>query len=112
MRSGNTAYIERLDHLRFFAAALVLLFHAWLLAGGETRDIRQFPIINEGHVGVHLFMVISGFILAVISHDKQLSAPRFYLNRALRIIRYSWWCLGSDIFQRRIHDRPRLRSIF
>jgi peptidoglycan/LPS O-acetylase OafA/YrhL len=43
MRSGNTAYIERLDHLRFFAAALVLLFHAWLLFGGATRNVRQIP---------------------------------------------------------------------
>jgi peptidoglycan/LPS O-acetylase OafA/YrhL len=85
MRSGNTAYIERLDHLRFYAAALVLLFHAWLLIGGATRAIRQIPIINQGQVGVQLFMVISGFILAIISYDKELSAPRFYLNRALRI---------------------------
>ena len=85
MRSGNTAYIERLDHLRFYAAALVLLFHAWLLIGGATRAIRQIPIINQGQVGVQLFMVISGFILAIISYDKELSALRFYLNRALRI---------------------------
>jgi len=85
MRSGNTAYIERLDHLRFFAAALVLLFHGWLLIGGATRAIRQIPIINQGQIGVQLFMVISGFILAIISYDKELSASRFYLNRALRI---------------------------
>jgi peptidoglycan/LPS O-acetylase OafA/YrhL len=85
MRSRNTAYIERLDHIRFLAAALVVLFHSWLLTSGPTREIRQIPLINQGHVGVQLFMVISGFILAVISHDKQLSAMRFYLNRALRI---------------------------
>jgi hypothetical protein len=30
-------------------------------------------------------MVISGFIPAIISFDKELSALRFYLNRALRI---------------------------
>jgi peptidoglycan/LPS O-acetylase OafA/YrhL len=85
MRSSNTAYIERLDHLRFFAAALVVLFHAWLLIGGATRAIRQIPIINQGQVGVQLFMVISGFILAIISYDKELKVPRFYLNRVLRV---------------------------
>ena len=57
MRSGNTAYIERLDHLRFFAAALVLLFHAWLLIGGATASIRQIPIINQGQVGVSEFIL-------------------------------------------------------
>jgi peptidoglycan/LPS O-acetylase OafA/YrhL len=30
-------------------------------------------------------MVISGFILAIISYDQELSALGFYLNRALRI---------------------------
>jgi len=81
-RSGNTACIERLDRLRFFAAALVLPFHAWLWLGSETQNLQQFPIINGGHVGVQLFVVISGFILAVISYDKQLSIPRFYLSRS------------------------------
>ena len=52
MRSGNTAYIKRLDHLQFFATALVLLFHAWLLIGGAPRNIRQIPIINQGQVGI------------------------------------------------------------
>jgi peptidoglycan/LPS O-acetylase OafA/YrhL len=52
MRRGNAAYIERLDHLRFFAAALVLLFHAWLVIGGATHNIRQIPIINQGQVSV------------------------------------------------------------
>jgi peptidoglycan/LPS O-acetylase OafA/YrhL len=44
------------------AAALVLLFHLWLLIVGATRNIREFPIINQGKVGGQLFMVISGFI--------------------------------------------------
>jgi hypothetical protein len=66
-------------------AALVLLFHSWFLISGATRNIRQIPIINQGQVGVQLFMVISGFILAIISCDKELSALRFYLNRALRL---------------------------
>jgi hypothetical protein len=56
MRGGNPAYIERLDHL----------------IGGATRNIRQIPIINQGQVGVQLFMVISGSILAIISYDKEL----------------------------------------
>jgi hypothetical protein len=52
MRSGNIAYIARLDHLQFFAAALVLLFRALLLSGGATRAMRQIPIINHGQIWV------------------------------------------------------------
>jgi peptidoglycan/LPS O-acetylase OafA/YrhL len=55
------------------------------LTGGATRSIRQIQSINQGQIGVQMFMVISGFILAIISYDKELSAPRFYLNCALRI---------------------------
>lgn len=93
MKSKNTGYIEQLDHLRFFAAAVVLLFHAsiYAAAAGPRYDQVQpggwlWPtIVGQGHIGVQLFMVISGFILAVISHDKEINVWRFYWNRILRI---------------------------
>lgn len=86
MQSRNTGYIERLDHLRFFAAALVVMFHTWLMTGGSAqRGGLHIPLIDQGHVGVQLFMVISGFILAVISYGKDLEPLRFYWNRILRI---------------------------
>lgn len=86
MQSRNTNYIGRLDHLRFFASGLVVLFHTWLMTGGRVRPgVLGIPLINQGHVGVQLFMVISGFILAVISYGKDLDAFRFYWNRILRI---------------------------
>jgi peptidoglycan/LPS O-acetylase OafA/YrhL len=85
MRSPNTDYLERLDHLRFVAASLVVLYHAWLLTGGAGRDIVRIALVDHGFVGVQLFMVISGFILARIAFQKEIDAPRFYLNRILRI---------------------------
>lgn len=86
MQSRNTSYIERLDHLRFFAAALVVMFHTWLMTGGAgRRGGLHFPLIDQGHVGVQLFMVISGFILAIISYGQELEPLRFYWNRILRI---------------------------
>lgn len=86
MHSRNVEYLEKLDHLRFFAASLVILFHAQLLGGGgRPADYFAIPLIDQGHVGVHLFMVISGFILALISADKTIYTAKFYKNRILRI---------------------------
>lgn len=86
MHSRNVAYLERLDHLRFLAASLVILFHAQLLGGGgRAADYLAISMIDQGHVGVHLFMVISGFILAHISADKTIDTAGFYKNRVLRI---------------------------
>lgn len=93
MQSKNTSYIERLDHLRFFAAAIVLLFHASIYAAASDPQYYQVQpggwlwptIVGQGHIGVQLFMVISGFILAVISDNKEIDVYRFYWNRILRI---------------------------
>jgi peptidoglycan/LPS O-acetylase OafA/YrhL len=85
VQSKNTAYLERLDHLRALAALCVILF--------EFRGyMRQLPLpriplalIEHGQVGVTLFMVISGFILAHIAGDAEVDVLKFYLNRVLRI---------------------------
>jgi peptidoglycan/LPS O-acetylase OafA/YrhL len=55
------------------------------MMGGPSHAGLRIPLIVQGHVGVQLFMVISGFILAVISHGKEIDPLRFYWNRALRI---------------------------
>jgi peptidoglycan/LPS O-acetylase OafA/YrhL len=86
LQSKNTAYLERLDHLRAFAAFCVVLF--------EFKNAVQLPfaqpwlpipLIERGQVGVSLFMVISGFILSHIAAGGEIDVPRFYLNRVLRI---------------------------
>jgi len=86
VQSQNAEYLEKLDHLRCLAASLVVLFHAQLLGGGaRVRDYVHLPLIDQGHIGVHLFMVISGFILARISASKDIDTVKFYKNRILRI---------------------------
>jgi peptidoglycan/LPS O-acetylase OafA/YrhL len=54
------ADIKSLTSLRFFAAAWVVLYHYWPnLAVSYTP-----PIVAAGHLGVELFFILSGFILA------------------------------------------------
>lgn len=83
MNSNNISYNEKIDHLRFFAAFTVLMFHTeWF---STIRLTSWIPIFHEGHAGVQLFMVISGLILTMIAHNREINVLKFYWNRILRI---------------------------
>lgn len=86
MRSEQTAYLERLDHLRLLAAALVVCFHAFHRQVGDLKpDNPLLSLIDEGHTGIGLFMVISGFIFTVISQGSAIDYAGFLRNRLVRI---------------------------
>lgn len=87
MKSDNTAlYLSRLDHLRFLAAALVVLYHFCIRSVGDIPTHNPLlSMIDEGHTGVALFMVMSGFIFAVIAYGKDLDYAGFLRNRFIRI---------------------------
>lgn len=74
----NKIYFPNLNGLRFFAALSVMLYH---FGGVET--------IN-GHFGVILFFVLSGFLITylLLEEKKQtntISIRKFYFRRVLRI---------------------------
>lgn len=88
------------DHLRAFAAVLVVAYHGTqLLSVGIHRGDIEFkpgqdwlyshnPILTvlfEGHTAVALFMVLSGFIFTVGTLGQDVSWPRFMANRLFRI---------------------------
>jgi peptidoglycan/LPS O-acetylase OafA/YrhL len=86
MQTTQHAYLSRLDHLRFFAAALVVLFHYFHTQLGDLRSSNPLvSLIDEGHTGIALFMVISGFIFTVIAGNQQIHYAGFIKNRLLRI---------------------------
>ncbi|UCE32479.1 MAG: acyltransferase, partial [Burkholderiales bacterium] len=85
---------ERLDHLRFVAAALVVAFHAFHRHVPDLRaDNPLLSLIDEGHTGIGLFMVISGFIFTVIAADATPRYWPFLRNRLLRI--YPLYLFGA-----------------
>lgn len=97
MKSTNFGYIPALDHLRGFAAVLVLFFHgshfiSHKLAFGTPYDPANWPrtgnpfsaLIIEGHTAVSLFFLLSGFVFTVGSLQKKLNYLGFYRNRLLR----------------------------
>lgn len=97
MRSLNTNYFSRIDHLRFFAAALVLFHHfrgnISLPSLNDTNQISRFIeyFFNfwalNGSTGVGLFLFLTGFLFCIISDygNKKIRYSGFIYNRILRI---------------------------
>ena len=86
MQSTQHPYLSRLDHLRFLAASLVVLFHFFHHTQGDLHSANPLvSLIDEGHTGIALFMVISGFIFTVIAGHKDIHYGGFIRNRIIRI---------------------------
>jgi len=89
MRSSNIQYDPKLDHLRAGAALLVFLYHTYHVFYGHWQAAPHAALagwIVEGHSGVALFFVLSGFLFMRIA----IAVPEihwrgFMRNRLLRI---------------------------
>lgn len=88
-----------IDGLRAIAILWLILFHSiWVSGFFYNRDDFQqltqrieFSWIIQGHLGVDIFFVISGFLIGYIllkeiKKTGRLRFKRFYLRRALRIL--------------------------
>lgn len=89
-------HLKALTGLRFFPALHVILYHVVLQAlGGAPEWLRN--IVGSGFVGVGLFFVLSGFILAYSYLDaqgeKQVDKRAFWQARFARI--YPVYVLGT-----------------
>ncbi|MEU0660130.1 acyltransferase family protein [Streptomyces lavendulocolor] len=96
--SDDRVYLAPVDHLRAVAAMLVVLYHGCQLLSARIEGRRFVPatdwlyssnpaatLVFEGHTGVALFMVLSGFIFTVGAYGKPVRYGRFLTNRLLRI---------------------------
>lgn len=90
MQNHSLKYLPRLDVLRFFAAAAVVLYHVnnW----SPDRPSKYAATLTnlvfvQGHAGVSLFLVMSGYLMASI-YMKYPNATywEFISNRFIRIV--------------------------
>lgn len=93
--SVSRGTVHSIQFLRFVAATLVVLFHAHL--GVTTRVIggvapAEAYLFGFGKVGVHIFFVISGYIMYLtnVARPEPFSAPRFFTRRLIRVYPIYW----------------------
>lgn len=83
----SRAYFSHLDGLRGLAALYVVVHHAFLLCAQRFPIRAQndpTDILLYGHLAVNVFIVLSGFCLALPVHPT--AARSFYQKRARRIL--------------------------
>ncbi len=92
MHNGSSTgkYYERLDHVRALAVFLVFCWHVIHLRGAvPVAHVPWMPLlslIEEGHIGVGIFMVLSGYLFAKIINGQPINVRAFWFNRALRLL--------------------------
>jgi peptidoglycan/LPS O-acetylase OafA/YrhL len=90
----RTQHIEGFDIIRLSAAAMVVFYHYFYWYGRDCVCIDlKFPRLTAfvwwGWVGVPIFFVISGFVIAVSAEGR--SAADFFRGRMLRLVPGLWF---------------------
>lgn len=100
--------------LRAIAALLVVLFHAQLAMSTQFASpafASESYLFAFGAVGVHIFFVISGFIMVYTTRvDVAFRARDFLRRRVLRIYPMYWLCAAFYLICHYLLDRPYLLS--
>lgn len=78
----GSQHLRSLTSLRFFAAAMVVLYHAGIQSSPDL--IQPYALLSFGHLGVAFFFVLSGFVLVWSARDGDRAMP-FYRRRFARV---------------------------
>lgn len=90
MQSSSGRYRPSLDQMRGVASYLVFCWHfvhvddVLSVRGGDAA-IWPLSMISMGYIGVAMFMVLSGYLFAALTMDRQVHWPTFMRNRVLRL---------------------------
>ena len=95
---GNKSRLLELDSLRGISALMVMISHytwAYDFHFGLLGD--HFFSFETGGAGVHLFFMISGFVI-FMSLDKTEHIRTFIINRIIRLYPTYWVCMFITLF--------------
>ncbi len=112
MAEPGSAARHRLSELDAFRgiAALIVVFHHYL-SGFNWRfgHSAEFPWrFDDGQYGVHLFFIISGFVI-LLTLEKTKTASDFVVARFARLYPAYWVAVllaAGLLFVRPLHDNP------
>ena len=87
MKSSTGKYYIGLDHVRAIAAFIIFTWHFTHVSKLHLSPPPIFPlsILSEGHSGVALFLVLSGYLFAKLLDGKRVNYLQFIFNRLLRL---------------------------
>jgi peptidoglycan/LPS O-acetylase OafA/YrhL len=87
MKSSDGKYFPALDHVRAVAAFMVFSWH--FVHGPVPLEgaplIFPLALLDEGHTGVSLFMVLSGYLFAKLLDGREITYRLFFWNRFIRL---------------------------
>ena len=108
----KNAQIIGLDALRFTAALLVVAFHLCFLHGGSAVASYQAlrPFTYFGWVGVEIFFVLSGFVIAYSAQG--VTAGQFLQHRIVRLFPGVLICATLTAIVLRFSKGPSPRGLF
>ena len=100
-----------LDGLRLLAALSVVLYHyAFRSLGADGLTDVAIPSISHiaryGYVGVYLFFIISGFVIACSAENR--TAMAFALSRGVRIYPGFLLCMTATALAMALFADPKL----
>jgi exopolysaccharide production protein ExoZ len=111
--------IKSIQFLRFFAASLVVYSHSMEAIDIYIKDSVSRSLLyltDFGASGVHIFFVISGFIMVYTSFRRggaeNFDASTFILRRFIRIYPIYWVCAAAYIVLYQIIWEVRLGSAY
>ena len=105
--SGGT--LRSIQIMRFAAAFSVVVFHAHVAltvggSGAEPNIVAQ--AFGIGASGVHVFFVISGFVMAFTSWRSRLTPRNFLSRRMVRVLPIYWLMAAFYLIAHRILGTP------
>jgi peptidoglycan/LPS O-acetylase OafA/YrhL len=88
-RFREVRFFGSLDGLRALSIIGVIWFHSWW-STPLYPTLATLPVLRQGEWGVHIFFVISGFLITTLLLREQkrsgtISIRDFYIRRSLRI---------------------------